>query len=165
MADAAGTDEANGYARDEEGPAERLDRNWAELLQELRVTLAGSQILAGFLLTIPFQSRFSELEAELVVFYLLLVGLATLSTVLSLAPVSLHRALFRRRERPRLVAAANVLLRVTFVALTLTLAGTALLIFGVVLGLAAGLAAGAVTLVLAASGWFALPLFLRRDRS
>ena len=38
-----------------ETPAERLDRNWSELLQELRVTQTGIQILSGFLLTLPFR--------------------------------------------------------------------------------------------------------------
>ena len=32
-----------------------MDRNWVELLQELRVLQTGVQILAGFLLTLPFQ--------------------------------------------------------------------------------------------------------------
>ncbi len=45
-----------------ETPTERLDRNWVELLQELRVVQTGVQLLTGFLLTLPFQSRFRELD-------------------------------------------------------------------------------------------------------
>ena len=41
---------------------ERLDRNWADLLQELRVIQTGVQLLTGFLLTLPFQSRFEQLS-------------------------------------------------------------------------------------------------------
>ena len=37
---------------------QRLDRNWIEILQELRVTQTGTQILTGFLLTIAFQPTF-----------------------------------------------------------------------------------------------------------
>ena len=44
------------YSRDE-SQAERLDRNYAELLQELRVAQTGVQILFAFLLTIAFQQR------------------------------------------------------------------------------------------------------------
>ncbi|HEX3197712.1 MAG TPA: DUF6328 family protein, partial [Propionibacteriaceae bacterium] len=40
---------------------ERMDRNWNEILQELRVTQTGTQIFTGFLLTIAFQTRFGEL--------------------------------------------------------------------------------------------------------
>src|SRR5690625_6193337 len=50
------------YQRDESA-AQRLDRNWNELLQEIRVLQTGSQILAAFLIVLPFQSRFEELDA------------------------------------------------------------------------------------------------------
>ena len=46
------------YQRDE-SRAHQLDRNWAELLQELRVLGTGVQILFAFLLSIAFQARFS----------------------------------------------------------------------------------------------------------
>ena len=53
-----------------ETPAERLDRNWSELLQELRVTQTGIQILTGFLLILPFQARFLDLDPALVAVFL-----------------------------------------------------------------------------------------------
>ena len=37
-----------------EAPLKRADRNFAELLQELRVLFTGVQILLGFLLTLAF---------------------------------------------------------------------------------------------------------------
>ena len=59
---ASGTD----LSPDDDGRGEssnqRLDRNWQEMLQELRVMQTGIQILTGFLLTLPFQSRFEELD-------------------------------------------------------------------------------------------------------
>ena len=45
-----------------ESEHERVNRNWNELLQELRVTQTGVQILTAFLLTLPFQQRFTELS-------------------------------------------------------------------------------------------------------
>ena len=42
----------------------RLDRNWDDLLQELRVAQTGVQLLTGLLLTVPFQARFHELLAH-----------------------------------------------------------------------------------------------------
>lgn len=147
-----------------ETEAERLDRNWGEILQELRVTQTGSQILTGFLLTIPFQARFAELEAHERAIYLVLVASAVLATLLALTPVTLHRALFRQRAKPQLVAVANALMRVTFVALAFTLTGTTLLIFDVVLGPVAGFVAGGLTLLLAVAAWFLLPLVARSRR-
>ena len=86
---------------------ERADRNWNELLQELRVTQTGTQILTGFLLTIPFQQRFADLDAYQTDLYLVLVVLAVLATALFVAPVSLHRILFGRRLKPELVTAGS----------------------------------------------------------
>ncbi len=52
---------------------ERMDRNWDEIIQELRVTQTGTQILTGFLLTIAFQPRFVELDSFQHAVYLTLV--------------------------------------------------------------------------------------------
>ena len=46
----------------DETEAQRLDRNWSSLLQELRVAQTGVQLLTGFLLTLPFQQRFTQLD-------------------------------------------------------------------------------------------------------
>jgi hypothetical protein len=144
---------------------ERLARNWEEILQELRVTQTGTQIITGFLLTIPFQARFTDLTATQVGIYLALVSTAAVSTVLALAPVSLHRALFRRHAKPQIVQVAHVLVRLALVAIAITLSGTTLLIFDVVLGRTAGIVAGAVTLVLTCIAWLALPVFAGSRRS
>ncbi|MEO5919667.1 MAG: DUF6328 family protein [Pseudolysinimonas sp.] len=157
-------DAVPGDGRDET-EAERLDRNWTELLQELRVTQTGTQILTGFLLTIPFQQRFAELDELQRVVYLVLVAFAVLATVLALAPVSLHRVLFRQGAKTQIVHITNRLLIGALVSVAVTLVGTAVLIFDVVLGLQAGFAAGAVTAVLTALAWFALPRSTRRRRA
>jgi uncharacterized membrane protein len=160
-ASATNRDAVPGDGRDET-EAERLDRNWTELLQELRVTQTGTQILTGFLLTIPFQQRFTVLEPYQLVIYLVLVVLAILATILALAPVGLHRALFRKGAKTRIVRIGNRLLIGALAFVALTLIGTAMLIFDVVVGPPAGIAAGAVTLVLTAIGWLVLPIGTRR---
>ena len=45
----------------DETAAERYDRNWLDLIQELRVAQTGIQVLAGFLLTVPFSYRFKDI--------------------------------------------------------------------------------------------------------
>jgi hypothetical protein len=141
----------------DESEAERLDRNWNEILQELRVTQTGTQILTGFLLTIPFQQRFTELDEVQRTIYLVLVAFAALATILALAPVSLHRTLFRQGAKPQIVAVTNRLLIGTLISVAITLIGTSWLIFDVVVGHPAGLTAGAVTALLTAAAWLALP--------
>jgi hypothetical protein len=127
---------------------ERLDRNWGELLQELRVTQTGTQILTGFLLAVAFQQKFDQLSAGQHRAYLALIVTAVLTTALALAPVNLHRALFRHHEKATLVAFSNVIVRVVLLGVALVLAGTVVLIFDVVAGRGPATAAGVVSVVL-----------------
>jgi hypothetical protein len=143
---------------------ERIERNWDEILQELRVTQTGTQILLGFLLTIPFQQRFADLEGAQIGVYLALVGAAAAATILAITPVALHRALFRRGAKPELVYAANALMRLALAAIALALSGTVFLIFDVVVDLGAAIVAGAITLVATAVLWAVVPGFLRGPR-
>lgn len=142
--------------------SQRMDRNWVELLQELRVTQTGTQILTGFLLAVAFQQKFDTLTVGQHRLYLALIVTAVLTTALALAPVNLHRALFRRHAKVTLVSVSNVLLRIVLVGVALVLAGTVVLIFDVVSGPGAAVAAGVVSLVVLVA-LAALPrLVLRR---
>jgi len=155
---------APGHGR-EETETERNDRNWAELLQELRVIQTGTQILTGFLLTLPFQARFGTLEGYEVTMYLVLVCIAVVATLLALAPVAVHRARFRQRAKNEIVLVGDRLIKATLVAVALTLVGTCTLIFDVVLGPVAGIVAGCTALVLAAAAWIVVPVNVRRNSS
>src|SRR4029453_1166479 len=94
----------------DESPNERSDRNWADILQELRVALTGTQLIGGFLLAGGFQPRFEDLDDYQLTLYLILVSMAGLATVIGLAPVTLHRTLFRRQVKERIVRTGNRLL-------------------------------------------------------
>ncbi|MEV7133688.1 DUF6328 family protein [Arthrobacter sp. NPDC093128] len=121
---------------------QQMDRNWGELLQELRVLQTGVQILAGFLLTIPFQERFESLDDYQVGLYLTNVLLAALVTAVILLPVSVHRRLFRKQLKSTLVASADRIAKVALGGVALLSAGTASLVFDVTAGRNAGLLAG-----------------------
>ncbi|MGI8457703.1 MAG: DUF6328 family protein [Propionibacteriaceae bacterium] len=139
---------------------QRMDRNWAELLQELRVTQTGTQILTGFLLTIAFQPRFATLTGPQRGIYLGLVLAAVATTALGLTPVNLHRGLFRQHSKAVLVRVAHRLLRTTVAGVAVILVGTVLLIFDVTVGpWAAALAAAGSAVLLAALAVF--PVVLR----
>jgi hypothetical protein len=123
---------------------EQLDRNWAELLQELRVLQTGVQILAGFLLTLPFQERFEDLDSFQVNLYLANVVIAALTTAFILQPVSVHRRLFRKRLKETLVSSADTITKIALGGIALLSAGTAALVFDVTAGRSAGLTAGGI---------------------
>ena len=143
---------------------QRLDRNWNEMLQELRVTQTGTQILAGFLLTLAFQQRFKDLDGFQVTVYLVLVALASLSAALGLGPVSLHRALFRMQKKETVVRIADRLIQGILLCVGLVVTGVVLLIFDVVLGRAAGIIAAVVTAAVVVLVWLVLPFAERRGR-
>src|SRR3978361_547247 len=94
--------------RRDETDAERYDRNWSELIQELRVAQAGVQALAGFLLTLPFSSRFGDVGQVHRITYLVAFSLAMVTVGLMTAPVALHRFLFGRHEKDVLVHAGDL---------------------------------------------------------
>ena len=146
----------------QETEEQKLTRNLNELLQELRVTQTGVQILTGFLLTLPFTTRFRELEPFQHYVYLAILCGSVLATGLIIAPVAFHRALFRRGERPWIVEAANKSARAGLAALALTTSGVVWLVFDIVVGRATAHTAGGLSLLFFAGLWVALPLINRR---
>jgi hypothetical protein len=141
---------------------EQLDRNWTELLQELRVLQTGVQILAGFLLTLPFQQRFEKLDGFQVTLYLVNVVIAALTTAFILLPVSVHRRLFRQRLKEALVSSADTITKLALAGVGMLSVGTAALVFDVTAGRAAGLTAGGILLAVLLVLLVLVPLRLNR---
>lgn len=131
----------------QETPDQRADRNWSDLLQELRVNQTGVQLLAAFLVTLPFQSRFTELDGFQQRWYLGILGLAFLTVGVTLTPVAIHRRLFQRGVKPRLVRAAHVLTELALALIALLLAGIAFLVVDVVLDRTAAVVTGSGSLL------------------
>ena len=144
-----------------ETEAQRSDRNWGDILQELRVTQTGSQILSGFLLTVAFQERFTHLDTYQYTVYGVLVGLAAISTLLGLATVRLHRSEFHHHRKPEVVEQGSRLLSITVAVVGILAAGVVLLIFDVVFGRPAGLIAGVAAAVVLIVLLLVLPRSIR----
>ncbi len=146
-----------------ESLAERMDRNWAELLQELRVLQTGVQILAGFLLTLPFQSRFETLDDYQTRLYLANVVLAALTTATILLPVSVHRRLFQKGLKETLVSSADTIAKFSLAGVGLLSVGTTSLVFDVVVSRTAGVTAGVVLMAVLVLLLVVVPARLRRQ--
>ena len=149
---------------EDESEGERLTRNLNELLQELRVTQTGVQILTGFLLTLPFTNRFNDLDAVQRGAYLAVLSGSVVATGLIIAPVAFHRVLFRHGRRPWLVHAANTAARAGLVSLALTTSGVVWLVFDLVVGRTAASVAGALSLVFFGVLWAVVPLRAPREQ-
>jgi hypothetical protein len=142
---------------------ERADRNWEELLQELRVMQTGTQILTGFLLAVAFTPRFEDMDEFQRDVYVVLVGLAAVATILALAPVAMHRALFGRRRKPELVRVAARIVNIDLVAIAALTIGVTTLIIDFTVDRAAGLVALVSSLVGVLLLWLVLPRLVRRE--
>lgn len=129
--------ERDGPAEDHERhetEQERLDRKWTDILQELRVMQTGVQLLAGFLLTLPFTTIFADLDTFQVVLYLGLVVTAGAITLAVVAPVSVHRHLSGQAVKSRVVAAGDTALFVAVTGVAVLVVGIMTFIFDVVVG-------------------------------
>ncbi|MEE4425623.1 DUF6328 family protein, partial [Streptomyces bugieae] len=111
----------------EETEEERADRQWTELLQELRVAQTGVQILFGFLLAVVFQPRFAELSEVDRDIYVTTVVLGSATVAALIGPVTYHRLLTGRRMKPQTVIWASRMTMVGLVLLLLTMCSTLLL--------------------------------------
>jgi Family of unknown function (DUF6328) len=152
----------SGMAEDEtEG--ERLDRNFADLLQELRVAQAGVQILFAFLLTLPFSARFGAVDAAEEAIYVVALLSAATSAAMIIAPVAYHRALFRRGRKREIVRSAHRMASGGLAFLLVSMVGSVFLVMDFVLGRPLGIVIGAASFALFVLLWGALPYRRRHD--
>jgi len=129
---------------------ERWQRNFAELLQELRVMQTGVQILFAFLLSLAVSGRFDDIDAFQRTVYVADLLAAAAATGLIVAPVAHHRTLFRRGRKPYLVQSAHRMAAGGLWCMVVAMVSSVLLATDLVLARPAALAIATLT-----SGWFA----------
>jgi hypothetical protein len=144
-----------------ESPKERVDRNFVELLQGLRVALPGVQVLFAFLLTLPFASGFEKVDRfEQHVLFVSLIS-AAIASICFIAPAAQHRVLFRTGMKELLVRRSNRYGIAGVVALGVAMASAVVLVVDVLYTRsAAALTAGGL-IAFWAWCWFAQPLLTR----
>ncbi|MFI8905475.1 DUF6328 family protein [Streptomyces albidoflavus] len=134
---------------------ERADRQWSELLQELRVAQTGVQVLFAFLLAVAFQPRFEDLGSTDRTIYVVTVVLAAATAAALIGPVSYHRLLTGRRLKPQTVVWASRLTVLGLLLLLCTMCAALLLVLRFALHNAT-----AFWLVAAMGVWFVLCWFV-----
>ena len=141
-----------------EDPQKRTARELIELLQELRIVIPGVQVLFAFLLTVPFNARFTELTpVQRYVFFATLLCTAA-ATALLIAPSAHHRLLWRQGAREQRLRIGNTLTILGLAFLVPAMVGVMYVITDLIFGLTAALI---VTVVMALAFlllWFVLPL-------
>ena len=153
---------ARASAEEEITPA-RLDRELNELLQELRVAQNGVLLLVGFLLVIPFSTRYRQVtHFERDVYYVTFVT-AGLASLMIIGPVVYHRLIFRRHQKRALVEHGNMMAVAGLVLLSVAILGVLVLVTQFVFAVAAlTIVMGVLYSVVVTTLWFAVPLQARR---
>ena len=140
----------------------RWDRNFADLLQELRVAQTGVQILFAFLLTLPFSNGFpkaTDLQKDA---YMVALIAAAFATALIISPVAFHRALFRQGRKPELVRYAHRMATWGLGCMLVSMVSSVLLVTDFVLSIWPALILTIVTGAFFLTFWVVLPA-LRRN--
>ncbi|CAM3682503.1 DUF6328 family protein [Tsukamurella ocularis] len=146
-----------------ETPTERLDRNWASLLQEVRVLQMSVQLLSGYLLVLPFQPRFTTLSTACLALYYSTLTASLAAVVIFLTPIALHRLLFRTHNLAVVVTATHRLVLLGMGSVGLALTGAAALVVAVGSeSVAIGACAAVAGSACAAFFWWWLPRHLLR---
>jgi uncharacterized membrane protein len=140
---------------------ERLNQEWEELLEELRVLLPGTEVLFAFLLTLPFTQRFASLSGDERNVYFVAFLTAATATLLLVAPGAQHRLLWRHALKNKELRVATVFAITGTAFLAIAVASVVYLVTGVLYddwrpALATGIAIALVLL-----GWYGVPLVLR----
>lgn len=124
----------------------------------------GAQLIAGFLLTLPFQSRFDSLDDLQRTVYLALVLVAGLTTALLLTPVAVHRRLSGAHVKERVVATAHRVVAAALTTLALLISGIVFFTFDVVGSRPVACVAGAGVLTVLMALLLLVPSRLARHR-
>jgi hypothetical protein len=142
-----------------------LDQEWSELIEENRLAMPGTQVLFAFLLILPFQQRFQDLDdGQIAVYYAALLCAAS-AAVLLIAPTATHRIRWRQGDKEALLRLSTRTGIAATVFLAFGMTASVYLITDFLFGepwtvVAATILGGAF-----AWFWFGLPLLRRlRDR-
>jgi uncharacterized protein DUF6328 len=143
------------------------EEQFSALLEGLRATLPGVEVLFAFLLVLPFQNGFSKLETFEKRLYAIAFGAAGVALILLIAP-SVHqrvRVPFSGvpRRHVRHVRAGAYLGLAGSVAASVALATSAWLAVAVVYGNGIAVTFAVVLASLVAWAWFWIPLVSFRD--
>ncbi len=149
---------------DEKQLRKKRDQELIEILNEVRVALAGASVLFGFLLVVPFNSGWdgatdSQRAAYVVAF------LATLLSVVGfMTPTAYHRLRWRERNKERMlrVSHAGTIFGIALLAVAMTAA--TYLVIDEMTKTAVAAAVTAVAGAVFLGVWFVLPLSRPYDR-
>ncbi|TDB69623.1 DUF6328 family protein [Micromonospora sp. KC723] len=145
-----------------ESERQRWQRNFADLLQELRVAQTGVQILFAFLLTLPFSAGFTRTSGFQKDVYIVSLLSAAAAAAAIISPVAFHRALFRQGRKPELVRFAHRMASTGLAFTLIAMVSAVLLITDFILDRSIAFVLSGITALWFLTFWVFLP-FARRN--
>lgn len=146
-----------------ETPRARLDRAYAEILQEVRIAQCGVQILLAFLLGLAFTSRFQQSGPWQHHCYVISLVSAAAALAMLIAPTSFNRLLLYRTElRQHLVRTAHRCALIGLGLVLVAVGAAVILVLSCVLDWTMACSLGAVIVGWCGFWWFAMPMMSRR---
>jgi hypothetical protein len=139
----------------------RWDRNFADLLQELRVAQTGVQILFAFLLTLPFSNGFPRVSVLQRDLYVVALLAAAAAAAMLISPVAFHSALFRQGRKPELVRYAHRMITGGLAFLLVAMVSSIFLIVDYLLSRPVAIVLGALAALWFLTFWAGIPLYRR----
>ena len=137
----------------------RWDRNFADLIQELRVAQTGVQILFAFLLTLPFSNGFPKVSALQRDLYVVALLSAAAAAAMLISPVAFHRALFRQGRKPELVRYAHRMVTGGLAFLLISMVSSIFLIVDYLLSRWVAIVLGVAAALWFLTFWVGVPLY------
>ena len=144
-------------AADEKDDADEL----IELLNELRVTLPGVQVLFAFLLAVPFTNRFEKISGLRTDAYFISLLATLMGSVLLIAPSAYHRMRWREVSDDVLLRVSNKLAIAGTVFLALAMSAAVYLVTDLVYKSTVTTIVTAGTAAAFTWFWYGLPLVHR----
>lgn len=141
---------------------EEVDDKFRALMEGLRTTLPGVQVLFGFLLVLPLQASFADLEASQRGAYFIAFFSAALASLLLIAP-SVHQRVrsvasgVQRRHLPHVIVAVRLAI-VGSIAFLVSMVSSVYLVTDLVLRTSWTLVATGIILAVGLWAWWYLPL-------
>jgi hypothetical protein len=144
-----------------ESGSERADRNFREIVQELRVGQTGVQILFAFLLSLAFQNAFPHNRGSVAVLTAALL-LAAAAASCFMAPVAHHRLHFRQGRKEALVWLAHWMALCGLVLVAAAMALSVWLVIAFLWSAQAATKTAIVMLLGTAALWLVVPVWIAR---
>jgi predicted membrane channel-forming protein YqfA (hemolysin III family) len=143
---------------DEKQLRKKRDQELIEILNEVRVALAGASVLFGFLLVVPFSSGWEDATRPERAAYLVAFLATLLSVVGLMTPTAYHRLRWRERNKERMLRVSHLGAVAGIACLAVAMTAATYLVIDEMARTAVAVAVTALAGAAFALVWFALPL-------